>query len=58
MAQAGVNIHVIQRALGHNSIRTTEKYIHTEDDLMAREMSKLSEPRPADVVPFKKTERC
>lgn len=52
MAQAGVNIFVIQKALGHSSIKTTEKYIHTEDDMMAREMAKLS-GKPAKVLPMK-----
>jgi len=52
MAQAGVSIHVIQKALGHSSIRITEKYIHTEDDVMAREMAKLSGSARGVVVPF------
>ena len=52
MVQAGVNIRVVQKALGHSSIRITEKYIHTEDAFAAQEMSKLSLRRAAKVVPL------
>jgi len=42
MAQARINIHVIQKAMGHSNIRITERYIHTEDDLMAEEFAKMT----------------
>ena len=52
MVQAGVNIRVVQKVVGHSSIRITEKYVHTEDGFAAQEMSKLSFQTPAQVVPM------
>jgi len=34
MLRAGVNIKIVQNILGHTSIKTTERYLHTvEQDL-------------------------
>ena len=38
MLRRGVNIRVIQKALGHSSLATTEKYLHVTDKDIAMAM--------------------
>jgi integrase len=43
LIQSGVNVLVAQRYLGHNSIKTTQRYVHIEDSDIANAMNKINQ---------------
>ena len=44
--EAGVELHVIQRRLGHSSIRSTMRYLHLAHDKTS------ATPSPLDLIEF------
>lgn len=42
MLSKGIGIKTVQKILGHVDIRTTEIYVEVWDEVMAKEMQKLS----------------
>lgn len=58
LRQAGVALEIVQRSLGHRSIKTTQRYAHVADSEMRTAVQKLpslkhvSDPSP-NVVPLK-----
>jgi site-specific recombinase XerD len=38
LIQAGVPIHDVQRALGHESLSTTQRYLHVNDAQLAQRL--------------------
>ena len=46
LLEAGVELHVIQRRLGHNSIRSTMRYLHLAHDKTS------ATPSPLDLLEF------
>lgn len=42
MVEAGTDIHLIQRLAGHNSVKTTNIYLHTSHNLISKIQSPLS----------------
>ena len=46
LLEAGVELHVIQRRLGHSSIRSTMRYLHLAHDKTS------STPSPLDLLDF------
>ena len=49
LLEAGVELHVIQRRLGHSSIRSTMRYLHLAHDKTS------STPSPLDLLEFPQT---
>jgi site-specific recombinase XerD len=43
LLEAGVDVRVLQVALGHRSIRTTARYAHVPESLLARLPCPLAE---------------
>ena len=46
LLEAGVKLHVIQRRLGHSSIRSTMRYLHLAHDKTS------ATPSPLDLLEF------
>ena len=51
LLEAGVELPVIQRRLGHNSIRSTMRYLHLANDKTA------ATPSPLDLLEFPRNAR-
>jgi integrase len=61
LRQAGVALEIVQRSLGHQSIKTTQRYAHVADHEMRAALQKLPSITPviqgsATVIPLKKKE--
>ena len=52
LLEAGVELPVIQRRLGHNSIRSTMRYLHLANDKTA------ATPSPLDLLEFPRNARA
>lgn len=39
--KAGINIYDLKKLIGHASIVTTERYLHTNPEFLAKEIKKL-----------------
>ena len=57
LRQAGVALEIVQRSLGHQSIKTTQRYAHVADHEMRAALQKLPSITPiiqgaATVIPF------
>ena len=50
LLEAGVSLPVIQRRLGHNSIRSTMRYLH-----LAQDKTSVT-PSPLDLLEFPRSE--
>ena len=61
LRQAGVALEIVQRSLGHQSIKTTQRYAHVADHEMRAALQKLPSITPvtdgsATVIPLKRKE--
>ena len=52
LLEAGVELPVIQRRLGHNSIRSTMRYLHLASD------TNCATPSPLDLLEFPRNARA
>ena len=56
MVQAGVDLYVVQKLLGHSVITVTEKYAHLSDESLraaVKKMERATARKPtADVIPL------
>ena len=57
LLEAGTNIRVIQRLLGHRSLGTTESYTHVANTFVADTQSPLDALGLAEVVPWAQEQR-
>jgi site-specific recombinase XerD len=56
MVQAGIDLYVVQKILGHSVITVTEKYAHLSDESLraaVEKMERATARKPtADVIPL------